>query len=129
MKKNLIEIYALLVCFASVFFLLVNTATALQGGLRAVQPAMTVDGYTIQRSTSNEAYMEGWPKERPAPAASDISALRKALYDQALASEQRSGLYLFTSSFAFVIAAGLVFGLHWQLAQREHVEAAVSASS
>jgi hypothetical protein len=129
MKKSLIEIYALLVCFASIFFLLVNTATALYGGLRAVQPAITVDVYSIQRSTSDEAFMQGWPKERPAPAASEIPLLRKALYDQAVAAEQRGGLHLFISSFAFVIAAGLIFGVHWQLAQREHLEAPVSAAS
>jgi hypothetical protein len=129
MKKSLIEIYALLVCFASIFFLLVNTATALYGGLRAVQPAMTVDDYAIQRSASDEAFMQGWPKELPAPAASEIPGLRKALYDRALAAEQRGGLHVFISSFAFVIAAGLIFGVHWQLAQREHVEAAVSAAS
>jgi hypothetical protein len=129
MKKSLIEIYALLVCFASIFFLIVNTATALYGGLRAVQPAMTVNDYAIQRSTSNEAFMQSWPKDLPAPAVSEIPALRKALYDQALATEQRGGLNVFISSFAFVIAAGLVFGVHWQLAQREHAEPAVSAAS
>ena len=90
---------------------------------------MTVDSYAIQRSTSDEAFMHGWPKEQPAPAASEIPALRKALYDQAVAAEQRGGLHVFISSFAFVIAAGLVFGVHWQLAQREHIEPAVSATS
>lgn len=120
MKKTLIEIYALLVCFASIFIVIVNAASGGYAAVRAAQPTMTLDGYSYRRSLSDELFMESWPAQSPRPNPADVPKLRKAMYDQALDVESRAGLNGFTSSLMYVVAAGLVFGLHWRLAQREH---------
>jgi hypothetical protein len=128
MKKSLIEIYALAVCFASIFFLIVWAAAGLHGTLRAVRPAMTMDGYTYERSLSDEAFMQTWPKERPSPDPSSVPGLRKAAYEQALQIEQRAGLHNLVSSLTYLLAAGLAFSLHWKLAQREHATTPVATA-
>ena len=129
MKKTLVEIYALLVCFASIFIVIVNAATGLYSAVRATQPTITVDGYAYRRSLSDEDFMQAWPQQSAKPHPADVPALRKAAYAQALDIESRGGLNVFISSFMYVVAAGLVFGLHWRLAQRENATLAASAFS
>ena len=119
MRKNLIELYALLVCFASIFIVIVNAATGLYAGVRAAKPTLTMDGYSYQRSLSDEAFIQSWPQQTPKPDPKDVPALRRGAYAQALEIEFRSGLNTLISSLMYVAAAGIVFGLHWRLAQRQ----------
>src|SRR5215213_9791516 len=107
MKKTLIEIYALLVCFASIFIVIVNAASGLYSAIRATQPTITIDGYSYRRSLSDEEFMRGWPAQSPKPNPADVPALRKAAYADALEIESRSGLNGFISSLMYVVAAGL----------------------
>jgi len=127
MKKTLVEIYALLVCFGSIFIVIVAAATALYSAVRATHQALTVDGYSYRRSLSDEEFMEAWPRQSPAPRPADVPGLRSVAYARALDVESRVGLNACISSAMYVICAGLVFGLHWRLARREHATlAAVS---
>jgi hypothetical protein len=101
MKKSLIEIYALLVCFASMFFLIVSGAICLHGALRAAGPSITIDR-----------------RSYPAPMSGEV-----------LASERFRGVNEITEAGNYFVVAGVAFLLHWRLAQREHIEPAVSAVS
>ena len=101
MRKSLIEIYALLVCFASMFFLIVSGAMCLHGALRAAGPSITIDR-----------------RSHPAP----ISA-------EALASERFRGANEITEAGNYFVVAGAAFLLHWRLAKREHAEPGVPAVS
>src|SRR5262245_29488201 len=108
MKKTLVEIYALLVCFASVMIMIFNTATGLYSAVRAAQPAITLDGYTYRRSLSDEEFMRSWPRDTPRPSPADVPGLRKAAYDQAIDVESRVGLDGLISSLTYVVCAGVV---------------------
>ena len=77
MKRNLLEVYALAACFASVIFLVVTVSMCLYEFLRIVAPSVTVSGYTYERSLSDEGFLQTWPQSRPSPEPSTIPRLRK----------------------------------------------------
>lgn len=119
MRRSLLEIYALTVCFASVMFLIVTVAMCLNEGVRMAAPSATVSGWTYERSLSDEAFLSTWPKERPHPDASTLPRLRSEAFRSALDSERHDGLKSFLQSLMYTIVASVVFCLHWTLARRE----------
>jgi hypothetical protein len=119
-KRNLIELYALLVCFASIFFLIVSGAITLYQLVRVVEPSLMVDGYTYRRGFSDALFMETWPKERPVPDPATVTRLRKEAFDLGLEIERHTALNHLGSSLMYLVCSGLVFWLHWRLAEREH---------
>jgi hypothetical protein len=127
MGRRLLEVYALAACFVSMIFLLVSVAMCLYQFLQIVAPWVTVSGYARERSISDERFLETWPKDRPAPEPSTIARLRREGLESALRAERHDGLNSFLQSLMYAIAAGLVFGLHWRLAQRERATPAAAA--
>ena len=127
MKKDLLEVYALAACFASMIFLVVSVAMCLYDFIQVVVPSVTVSGYAYERSMSDEQFLQSLPQGRPAPDPSTISRLRGEALEGALRSERHDGLKSFLQSLMFTIAAGLVFWLHWRLAQRERAKTAAAA--
>ena len=64
--------------------------------------------------------MRGWPEKLPRPEPSAIAPLRMEAFERDLRAERHNGLNALLQSLMFTITAGLVFRLHWKLAQREH---------
>lgn len=120
-RKNLLEIYALTVCFASVMFLIVTVAMCLYEAVRITAPSATVAGWTYERSLSDEAFLSNWPQGRPVPEASTLARLRTDALRSALDSERHSGVNSLLQSLMYAIVAGVVFWLHWRLARRERL--------
>ena len=118
-RKNLLEVYALTVCFASVMFLIVTVAICLYEAVRITAPSATVSSWTYERSLSDEAFLSTWPQGRPLPEAATLPRLRSDALRSALDSERHDGLKSFLQSFMYTIVAGLVFWLHWRLGRRE----------
>jgi hypothetical protein len=120
-RKNLLEIYALTVCFASVMFLIITVAICLYQAVRIAAPSVTVSGWTHERSSSDEAFLSTWPQGRPLPEATTLPRLRSEALRSALDSERHDGSQSFLQSFMYAIVAGVVFWLHWRLARRERL--------
>jgi hypothetical protein len=128
-KKNLLEVYALAACFASMIFLIVSVSMCLYAFLQFAAPSVTVSGYAYERSMSDEQFLQNWPKGRPVPEPSALSRLRREELERALRSERHDGLRSFLQSLMFAIAAGVVFWLHWALARRERAKTAASTNA
>jgi hypothetical protein len=126
-KKNLLEVYALAACFASMIALIVSAPMCLYELLQFVSPSVTVSGYAYERSMSDEQFLQNLPQGRPAPEPSTIARLRREALESGLRSERHDGLRSCLQSLMYTIAAGLVFWLHWRLAQRERARAAATA--
>jgi hypothetical protein len=126
-KKNLLEVYALAACFASMIVLVVSVPMCLYEFIQFIAPSVTVSGYAYERSMSDEQFVQSLPQGRPAPDPSTISRLRSEALESALRSERHDGLRSFLQTLMYAIAAGLVFRLHWRLAQRERAKAAAAA--
>ena len=122
MKRNLIEVYALPACFASMISLVVSAPMCLYEFLQFASPSVTVSGYAYERSMSDEQFLQNWPQGRPVPEPSAMSRLRREELERALRSERHDGLRSLLQSLMFSIAAGLAFSLHWTLAQRERAK-------
>jgi hypothetical protein len=125
-KRNFRELYALAACFASMIVVVVSVSMALFDALRIAAPSVTVSGYTYQQSMSDDAFLQGWPRDRPRPDPPTISGLRREAFENAIRSERHEGLSSFLQSLMYTIAAGLAFGLHWSLAKREQTTPAGS---
>jgi hypothetical protein len=126
-KRNTLEVYALVACFVSMIILIVSTAMSMNDFLRVVAPSVTIGAYAHEASRSDEEFMQSWPQGRPAPEPSTLSRLRKEGFERALRAERHDGLKSFLQTLMYAIAAGLMFRLHWSLAHREHIETAASA--
>jgi hypothetical protein len=125
-KKNLLEVYALAACFASMICLVVAAPMCLYEFVQFVAPSVTVSGYAYEQSKSDEQFLQTWPQGRPAPEPSTIARLRREALESGLRSERHDGLRSFLQSLMYTITAGLVFSLHWRLAERERAKAAAT---
>jgi hypothetical protein len=127
MKKSVLEIYALAACLVSLMFLLVSTATGSNALFRIFLPSVTVGGWAYERAMNDEQFLQSLPHDRPAVQASEIPRLRKEALESALRSERRNGLGSFLQSLMYMLAAGVVFWLHWRIGRRERSNAIASA--
>jgi hypothetical protein len=127
MRKSALEIYAFAVCLVSVVFLLVSAAIGSNELVRVFFPSVTVGGYVHEQSMSDAQYLRLLPQNQPAPQTSEIPRLRREALESALRSERQNGLSAFLQSLMYVVAAGVVFRLHWRIGRRERLNAIVSA--
>ena len=81
MKKTILEIYALAVCFASVVCATIALGFALWGALEIANPAFTMRNYIYEQYQDNESYRTSMPRscdEYDSTAAADIAAAAAA---------------------------------------------------
>jgi hypothetical protein len=114
MRRSVIQIYALAVCFATVMCLVVSLGIGLYDGVRIAFPAFTLSGW--QGYESNSQYVVFWPDKKDLPD-EQITKLREAAYRDALAGERQGA----TQSLVFVsiiLAIDIVvYVAHWRMAR------------
>jgi hypothetical protein len=127
MKKNLAEVYALAVCFASLIVLLVSAAMTSYELVRIAFPRATVRDHVYERTRSNELYLRSWPQNQPVPSPSEVERLRQELWDHTLQTERHDGLRSFLQQVMYALAAAVAFALHWRLWRRERLKSIACA--
>jgi hypothetical protein len=134
MKKTILEIYALAVCFVTVVCFVVALGIAAYGVVGIVKPDFTVSSWVYTQHQSNDAFWSGpggsrvrsggEDKSKERPNEPDLTKLREASYERALASERRDNFQSVTKSSIVILIDLLVFIIHWLLARRERQGAA-----
>jgi hypothetical protein len=133
MKKTVLEIYALAVCFVTVVCFVIALGIAAYGVVGITSPDFTMSSWMYTQHQSNDAFWnspggsrgrgsEDKSKERPNEP--ELTKLREASYDRALASERRDSFQSVTKSSIVIFIDVVVFFLHWLLARRERKGAA-----
>ena len=136
MKKTILEIYALAVCFVTVICGVVALGIAAYSLLAIGKPDFTIDTWSYSQHQTNDAYWNACSggcagayrappvagKERPAE--EQVTKLREASYTAVLSNEQRNAAQTLTKTLIVLLIDSVFFLLHWQVAKRARANAA-----
>jgi len=124
MKKSVLEIYSLAVCFIAVVALVISLGISLYSIVEINYPEFTIDQWRYEQYQTNDSFWESNPKHFPPelkgkpaerPPEEELTKMREEAYAIVLKGEQRNGFQSLLKSLIFFIIAAVVFFLHWRL--------------
>jgi len=124
MKKSVLEIYSLAVCFIGVVALVISLGTGIFSSLAIMFPDFTIDQWQYEQHQTNEKYWENHPNRYPPelkgemrekPSDEKLTKMRNESYEIVLKSEQRNGAQTLVNSVIFFIISTFVFFIHWRI--------------
>ncbi len=124
MKKSILEIYALAVCFATIVCFVITLGISIYDIVRIASPEFTMSSYEYNRHQSNDAYWKSSnncsndDKKEQRPADEELTKQRLASYQQSIKSELRDAFQSLIQSVIILIIAVIVFLIHWRVARR-----------
>ncbi len=125
MKKSLLEIYALAVCFATIVCFVVTLGIVTYDLVQIVNPEFTMNSHDYNRHQSNDAFWKSYDcgydnkeKEKPRPPEEELTKQRLESYKQAIKSEQRDAFQSLTQSVIVIVINAIFFLVHWRIARR-----------
>ena len=137
MKKTVLEVYAMAVCFVTVVCFVVASAIALYAVLGMARPEFTMPAHTYESFLSNDAYYQFYEGSRVArvfpgrekenavrPPEATLTRLRTEAFARAVLMEARDNTQTLVKSLLVMLVDALVFAAHWMLARRSRVSAA-----
>jgi len=125
MRKTLIEIYALAVCFFTVACFAIFSGLAVWDVVQISAPEFTINSKVYEEHSDNESY-----KKRSCYACADqleaeksfsegeITQSREKGWERELEIEKRSAVQSFARNLIIIIIDIILFWGHWVLAQR-----------
>lgn len=122
MKKTVIEIYAVAVCFISVVSLSLTVTIGLYDLLEWGAPEFTLIAYQQQRLESDESYLRHLREIDHPDQELDAAALtraRESEYASALRAERRDAKQSLVRMLFAVVVLSAVLIFHWLLARRQ----------
>jgi hypothetical protein len=134
LKKNLVGIYALAVCFFTVACFVIVAGITAWNVVELSAPEFTIDNYVHEAHASDENYGR-WnhgpmgfrgerirylnPESVPAEPMAELQRKnREESWQQALAGERRAALQSLVRNAIILVIALLVFLAHWMIATR-----------
>lgn len=132
MKKSILEIYALAVCFVTVVCFVVALGIATYSILEIVKPEFTVNSGQYAQYQTNDVYWNGavaryyvpGEKKRERPSEPELTKEREAAFARVLSNEQRDGAQTLVKNLIVLLIDAVVFALHWLLSRRARGAAA-----
>lgn len=145
MKKTILEIYALAVCFATIVCATVALGIALWDVVQVTAPEFTINNYSFERYQDNDSFRSSDcaadPARKAAEAAAaaasgtatataasnngkcgysdaELDAKRVQEWTKQLNSEKRQGFQSLVRCLIVILLDLLVFSAHWILARR-----------
>jgi hypothetical protein len=121
-KKTLVELYALTVCFGAMGFIAVYSALGLYDVVCVVAPKTTLSGYVLWSYETNERFLESWRrnhKDEPAPDDASVTALRLKERDAEIRSQKQDRTQDLVKALCFIAVNLSVFAIHWRVAKNQ----------
>jgi len=125
MKKSILEIYALAVCFAAIVCSAIALGVAIYNVIEINNPKFTISAQEYNRHQSNDSFWKGCSnvygvgkKEEKRPPEEELTKLRLESYQQALKSERRNAFQSLTKTIIIIIIDIVFFVVHWRIARR-----------
>jgi len=137
MKKSILEIYALAVCFVALVCFVIVLGIGVYDLIQITSPEFTINVYEYERHQSNEAFRgspgialrgiaPGIPVEPTERPEEEVTQQREESYQAALRSERRQGMQSLIRIVIILVIDVLVFVPHWLLARRRRAASLVS---
>jgi hypothetical protein len=134
LKRNLVGIYALAVCFFTVACFVIVAGITAWNVVELSAPEFTIDNYVYEAHASDENYGRSQhgamgfrgerirylnPESVPAEPMAELQRKnREESWQQALAGERRAALQSLVRNAIILVIAMLVFLAHWRIATR-----------
>tara|TARA_R110002167_G_scaffold201154_2_gene404692 strand:+ start:700 stop:1098 length:399 start_codon:yes stop_codon:yes gene_type:complete len=127
MKKSILEIYALAICFFAVVCVVFTLSFAAWNVVKLTAPSFTLNSYQYGCMQTNDTYKNCYAnngeftrKENPQvfPTGEALTKARVSAYQTAIHGEQRNALQDLVQEMIILIIALLLFGMHWKVARR-----------
>jgi hypothetical protein len=122
-KKTLLELYALVVCFATLTCFTVSLGIFSYDLVRLANPAFTLSGHQFNRHQSNEAFKGTCSSSEVSDSDEEQTKLRLESYERALAAEKRKGTQSLVYVLIVMLVNVLIFVPHWLIGVRIRREA------
>lgn len=126
MKKTILEIYALAVCFLVVICFAITLGVGIYDILKISHPSFTLSGWEYNKFQSNDNFCSNSgaaSAQNPCSNQSEsaITTKREAAYAISLKGEQRNGLQSLVNSLIILFINIVIFVPHWIIARRARV--------
>jgi len=132
MKKSILEIYALAVCFVTLLCFVIALGIGVYDLIQIANPEFTISAYEYERHQSNEAFdtvrgspgralreiAPGIPIEPTQRPEEEVTQQREESFQAALWSERRRGVQSLIQIVIILVIGVLVFVPHWLLARK-----------
>jgi hypothetical protein len=119
MKKSILEIYSLAVCFVTIVCAAVTLGIGLYDLLEISNPEFTLPSHQYERHQTNEAFYRNDCKEDgESLTAEEKTKRRLASYEIALKTERRDAVQSLINALIVLVINALVYVGHWRLARR-----------
>ena len=109
MKKSIIEIYALSVCFVTVCCFVICLGIGIYDVIEVANPEFTMNPYVFERHHTNEAFTKDIGKKYKGLPDEKIEEKRLQSYDSAIRSERREGFQSMVQLFIIMLIDIVVF--------------------
>lgn len=133
MKKSILEIYALAVCFVTVVCFVVALGIAAYSMLEIAKPEFTIDSWQYSRHQTNDAYWNGYSgggpyfgqseKKKERPNEPELTKEREESFARALSNEQRGGSQTLVKCLIVMLIDATFFAFHWHVSWRARASA------
>ena len=125
MKKSLLEIYALAVCFITIACFVVTLGIALYALVGIADPEFTLNSYQFAQYQTNDQYWRGCgigncvgvERKGERPAEADLTRQREEAFARALSNERRESSQTLVKSLIVLLVDSAVFAVHWVIAR------------
>ena len=126
MKKTILEIYALAVCFVTVICFVACLGVAGYSVIEISKPDFTMRSWDYNQYQTNDAfwkdcghrYCSDEEKKKPRPSEEELTKQRQDAFSRALISEQRDGAQTLVKTLIVMLIDIVVFFVHWVIARR-----------
>ena len=118
MKKSLLEIYALAVCFVTIICFAIALGVFVYDVLEMTNPKLTLRSYQYKMHQTNEAFTRNNIKKYENYSEEEITKFREDSYTVALEAEKRDAIQSIVRVLIIMIIDMVIFVVHWKLANR-----------
>ena len=130
MKKSLIEIYALAICFITVACFVVTFGFALWDVVEFTVPEFTINQHQYEPHQTDDSYLEHISRRsqykgdnaEPLPSGEELTKAKEKSYGLIISSEKRSALQDFFQKLIIILVDTIAFFIHWRIAGKARRE-------
>ena len=119
MKKSLLEIYALAVCFVTITCFAIFLGVGIYDIIKLSAPAFTMKSYDYEYHQTNEKFTGNWKEEKREKYSEEkITKLREEAYQVVLEKEQSDAIQSLIRILIIISIDIIIFLIHWSVAKK-----------
>ena len=120
MKKNILAVYALAVCFVTIVCAVIAAGIGAYDMVELAVPEFTLSSYQHDQHQSNDAFFQGDCEKKSAEGLTEEAKTAKRLssYETAIKAERRDAIQSLIKVLIVLLIDLAVFFAHWKLMKR-----------